>query len=98
MKSTYDLIFIRDNGDSYYNLDYVSARTKKMTGFERVQMSPIFNPLNVLRSRIRGKIKIPSLRSRIRGKIKIPSLWINLVQCTDEAYPFIHRSEKGIYK
>ena len=85
MKSTYDLIFIRDNGDSYYNLDYVSARTKKMTGFERVQMSPIFNPLNVL-------------RSRIRGKIKIPSLWINLVQCTDEAYPFIHRSEKGIYK
>ena len=85
MKNICDLIFIRDDGDSYYSLDYVSARTKKMTGFERVQMSPIFKPLNVL-------------HSRVHGHIKVPSLWINMVQCTDEAYPFIHRSEKGIYK
>ena len=88
MKNVCDLIFIRDNGDARYSLDYVSAKTKKMTGFERVDMSPIHSPEEPLNS----------LYTVTRGRMTVPSLWINLVQCTDEAFPFIHRSEKGIYK
>ena len=84
MKSIYDLMFMRDNGDGCYNLDYVNARTKRMTGFERIDMRANSKPLNVLRS-----------VQRDRKRIRVPFLWISMVQCTDNAYPFIHK--KGAY-
>ena len=83
MKSNYDLIFIKDNGKAQYRLEYVNMRTRKIVAHEEAGMYS---------ERDTG-IPVNNLRSKLKSKKRtiVPSLWINMVQCTDDAYPFVHR-------